>query len=79
MQWILLNLPLMVIITGVILTILGVGVYVEYAHGHIAETAERHEREGLYLPHVAQGIRSAHEQSSVTYADKEEPVLQRAA
>ena len=77
MHWILLNLPFMAVITGVILTILGVGVYLEYSPTHIAQTEEIHKEEGLYLPHVAQGIRSAEEQGSVTYVEHKE--LTRAA
>lgn len=58
----------MVIMTTIILTILGVGMWLEYSKSARKDEEVRDNGE-LYLPHVAQGIRNRSDQSSVTFTD----------
>jgi hypothetical protein len=64
MHWLMLNLPLMAIITGVVVGILSVGMYLQYSDQEAKREATQ-ESEGIYLPHVAQGIRTEEAQRSV--------------
>lgn len=66
MNWFAENLPFMLVVTISILAILGVGMWHEYS-SKAYENIEREENDGLYMPHVAQGIRSECEQKSVEH------------